>query len=540
LEGGGFQKADVLTGQAGTVSTTNEAVADRLENWVIRNSGWLALAIIAAAFMIRLAYAGSCYLNPDEGEHFGAARSESWLGALHAALQLAHPPLFILVLHGTFLFGRSELVVRMPSLLFGTAALALAFLWIRRTLGDIAALAGLGFLAVAPAAIMAATEVRQYGLLLCFVCGALYATERTFSDRSEKWAIVQGLFLLGALLTHYTTVIVLISLGIYVLLRLLPGGMPRGVVITWVASQFLLAALLGCLYFVQIRRSMVFHSGGGLDYLQHYFYNAGRETLLGFAGRAFFGTFRYVVNAHPLALPFMLIFAAGVAAMLAGRAKAPRLMGWLVISPFVVGFVIALFRVFPFAGTRHQTYLLPFMAAGIAAALAWLPRRWAVPVLVLGAVFAPFWVKHSRPENDPRVAPIADMTAAIDYINQTIPRGSALFTDEMSRDVLRYYLARNDKSLVSLNSAAGVEESLGGFRVVVPGTPPVTDFRGAEVLKQITDSARALAVPPGEPLWIVSVAWKEPPLAQRLPSGQDHDGKEFGEISVIRSPAPER
>jgi Dolichyl-phosphate-mannose-protein mannosyltransferase len=532
--GSGSRRFGVFDGQDGRVSTTHKADAGRLEAWVIKNSGWLALAIIAVAFALRLGYAGSCYLNPDEGEHFGAARPDSWLGALRAALQLAHPPLFILVLHGTLFLGRSELIIRMPSLIFGTAALGFAFLWIRQILGEISALAGLGFLALAPAGITAATEVRQYGLFLFFVCGALYATERTFGDRSDKWAIIQGIFLLGALLTHYTAAIVLISLGVYVLLRLLSGGMPRRVVAAWIASQCVLATLLGCLYFVQIRRSMVFHSGGGLDYLQHYFYSAARETPLGFTWRALLGTFAYIVNVRALALPFMLLFAAGVAALLARRTKAPSLLALLVVSPFVVGFAIAIFRVFPFAGSRHQTYLLPFLAAGISAALAWVPRGWAVPLLLLGAIVAPLWAIHSRPENDPRVMPIADMTAAIDYIGRTVPQGSTFFTDEMSRDVLRYYLARNDSSLPSSSSAAGVEELLGGYRVVVPGINPVTDFRVPEMVGQVTGSARALGLPSGDPFWVVSVAWKGPPLDARLPAGTDHDSKEFGEISVLR------
>ncbi len=81
-------------------------------------------------------------------------------------------------------------------------------------------------MAIAPVAITASTEVRQYGLLLCFVCGSLYATERMFTERSTVWAIVQGLFLLGALLTHYTAIVVLGSLGLYVVVRLLQGDMP--------------------------------------------------------------------------------------------------------------------------------------------------------------------------------------------------------------------------------------------------------------------------------------------------------------------------
>jgi hypothetical protein len=405
------------------MSIKHSAEADRLEPWVIKNSSWLALGIIAAAFAIRLFYARCCYLNPDEAEHFGAARPSSWLETYKGALLLAHPPLFILILRGLLFLGRSELILRSPSLIGGTAALGLAFSWIRRSLGEIAALAGLGFMALSPAAISASTEVRQYGLLLCFVCGSLYATARTFTERSMIWAIVQGLFLLGALLTHYTTIVLLGSLGLYVLLRLLQGGVPRRILFTMGMTQLALATLLAWLYFVHIRRAIVFSSGGSMDYLRHYYYAEGHETPLGFAWRALFGTFHYAVGPRPLAFLFLLIFVAGLAALLAGRTKAPSLMALLVLSPFGVGFMAAVFRVFPLSGSRHQTYLLPFLATGISAALAWLPRARVVPPLLLGAVMAPLWVIHSTPENDARVVPIGAMTAAIDYVGRMVPRG---------------------------------------------------------------------------------------------------------------------
>jgi hypothetical protein len=77
----------------------------------------------------------------------------------------------------------------------------------------------------------------------------------------------------------------------------------------------------------------------------------------------------------------MLVFLAGFAALVTGRTKARSLTAFLVISPLAVGFAAAVAQVFPFAGSRHQTCLLPFLAAGIAAALAWLQRGWAVPLL---------------------------------------------------------------------------------------------------------------------------------------------------------------
>jgi len=302
----------------------------RLEAWVVKNSSWLALGIIAVGLAMRLAYSASCYLNPDQAAHFSAARPSSWLEAYEASRMLTHPPLFILVLHGMLFLGRTELVLRLPSVVGGTAALWLTFAWIRRSLGTTPALAGLGFIALSPSAISASTEIRQCGLLLCFICGALYATERAFGERSTRWAIVQGLCLVGALLTHYTAIVVLVSLGSYVLLRSILDAVPRRILFTFCMSQLVLATLLGWLYFGHVRPSIPFGSAARTGYLRQYYYAEARETPLGFAWRAFSGTFSYAVGSRRLAFLFMLVFLAGLAAMLAGRTKhqgSPR--SWL-------------------------------------------------------------------------------------------------------------------------------------------------------------------------------------------------------------------
>ena len=159
---------------------------------------------------MRLVDSGSCYLNPDEAAHFDAARASGWIGAFESSLELAHPPLFILVLHGILFLGRTGLISGCRASSAGRRHCVSHLHGGRRSLGAVPALAGLGFMALSPAAISASTEVRQYGLLLCFVCGALYATERTFAERSTTWAIAQGLCLAGALLTHYTAVVVIL------------------------------------------------------------------------------------------------------------------------------------------------------------------------------------------------------------------------------------------------------------------------------------------------------------------------------------------
>ncbi len=97
--------------------TRRNAEAGRLEAWIVENSTVVALAIFAVAFVIRLYYANASYINPDEALHFDTARPATWVEAFKSSLRITHPPLFILVLHGFMVFGRSELILRLPSLL---------------------------------------------------------------------------------------------------------------------------------------------------------------------------------------------------------------------------------------------------------------------------------------------------------------------------------------------------------------------------------------------------------------------------------------
>jgi hypothetical protein len=388
-------------------------------------------------------------------------------------------------------------------------------------------------MAISPAAISASIEVRQYGLLLFFVCGSLYATERALAERSSFWAIVQGLFLLAALLTHYTAVVVIAALGIFVLVQGLFGGVPRRVFVTFALSQIALATVLCWLYFARIRHS-IWLRPGALDYLQSNYFSKTSETAYGFAWRSISKTFLYAVGGHRAASLAILVFLAGIAAILMARTKSGRAMAILVVAPFVLGFVCGAYRIFPFAGSRHQTYIIPFIAAGLSAALAWVPRRLAVPLLLLGAIFAPFRVATALPDNNGTIMPKAEMTKAIDYIVQTVPRGTTIFVDEGTRFVLTYYLGRNDASLVASPAGQGFQEWLGGYRVVSP-RKDVWSFRGDEVLKQVSDASRTLGVPQGDSLWVVSAAfWGDPSLASRLPAEKDVDVTEFGRISVIK------
>jgi len=72
-----------------------------------------------------------------------------------------------------------------------------------------------------------------------------------------------------------------------------------------------------------------------------------------------------------------------------------------------------------------------------------------------------------------------------------------------------------------------VEEWLGGYRVVVP-KKWLWAFSPDDAIEQVDESARAVGVPPGDPIWVFSNAWVEESLASPLSNQRDRDTKEFG------------
>ncbi len=117
------------------------------------------------------------------------------------------------------------------------------------------------------------------------------------------------------------------------------------------------------------------------------------------------------------------------------------------VLTFLAGLGASIVQVFPFAGSRHQTYLLPMIAMGVSAVVSWIRARVALAIILLSGIMAPLWVARAMPENNPRTMPLDDMTSAIRCVKRMVPLGSAMFVDYQTRYVLRYYLTRNDPTV---------------------------------------------------------------------------------------------
>jgi len=152
--------------------------------WIQSHANLAAVFITLLGFLARLWSASGTFLNPDEALHFRLANQASLFLAYKASLTASHPPLLTLVLYFWRALGTSELWLRLPSVLAGTAFCWVFYKWLAKVAGTLTALIGLLFVALLPPIVMLGAEIRQYALLLAFLTGALYFLDEAFADNS--------------------------------------------------------------------------------------------------------------------------------------------------------------------------------------------------------------------------------------------------------------------------------------------------------------------------------------------------------------------
>jgi len=170
----------------------------------VRGRGALLLVLLTLGFALRFWNAAYRFLNADEALHYLLSVQSSLAAAYRASFTTVHPPLLIIFLHYWGMLGRSELFLRLPSVIAGTTFCWVIFCWLRRETNYSTALIGLTLLLFSPALILLSAEVRQYDFLLLFCASSLYFLDRAISENSASMMLVSLLLLYLALLTHYS------------------------------------------------------------------------------------------------------------------------------------------------------------------------------------------------------------------------------------------------------------------------------------------------------------------------------------------------
>jgi len=488
-----------------------------LEAWLQSNYHWVALAILAAGFVIKILVALPTFLNSDEIDNYMTTGQPTFAAVFREALISPHPPLFFLLLHLWTLLGHSDFMLRLFSILAGTAGLWLAFRWLDLVFSHVAAIAGLLVLTFAPSLTAAMTEVRQYALLFLLVATTLLLLEAGFRRQSSRLLAAAALTSGLAVYTHASGVWFAIAFGICGLMRVIVARPPRPAVMTWLAGQVFTAGLCLLLYLTQFARLR----GGQIEtfvqesWLRNSYFRPGQESAFLFAARQTVAVFRYIYS-HPISGIVMLAgFVAGIVLLLSARANPgrgkpgpSRLTALWLVCPFVVFCLGALAKSYPYGDSRHDVVLALFAVAAICPAVALLVRRRILPLLLGAAVLVPIWMaKAVTPAGQ---SPLREqrrelIQSAVEHIRRTVPPGAVIFSDNLNRPMLRHYLCQSMVTIMDDTSGGFRRFDCAGYRLVSSmrffNFPP--DSFGDEFARM----ARRYGLPEGETVYVASMGW---------------------------------
>src|SRR5580704_10333945 len=251
------------------------------ESWIETHSNLCAMLILTLGFLIRLWAAWGTFLNPDEALHYLLANQPSWRLAYHASLTNAHPPLLTLVLYLWRGLGTSEFVLRLPSVIAGTALCWRVFKWLTHLLGAATGFVGSILVSFLPPVIALAAEVRQYALLLFFLTATAYLLERAFAENSAAMMLLSAISLCLGLLSHYSAILFAAAMGIYSLLRLLARRPSASVGATWIMGQASVLGLIAALYVSHISKLKGDYAVGTIQgWLANSFFRPGHDNAI--------------------------------------------------------------------------------------------------------------------------------------------------------------------------------------------------------------------------------------------------------------------
>ena len=512
----------------------------------------LPVIVLIVGFVARLVPATRLFLDPDEALHNLLASQSSISGAWAAALTNAHPPLLILVLYFWRGMGQSELWLRMPSILAGTAACWFFYGWLKLVADRATAIIGLLLISFAPSLILLSAEVRQYALLLFFIAACLYFSERAVRENSAGIMVLFSLSLYGALLTHYSALLFAFSMGIYLLVRLYPYRDHWGLVAVWGAGQvggIALAAFFLLTHIPRLRQSGMVRADLE-SYLRKSTFHAGERNVAEFVGAQTLRVFTYIFSHGLVGGLAFLAFLAGLFWLIRnqGRLKidahsetpTSRQLALLIALPFLVNWGVSLAGLYPLGATRHSAFLAPFAIAGICFGLGWVPGRDSIKC---GGVVLCLVVCSLFPAPPPPIRAkdqsAARMRGAVAYLQAAAKPGTTILTDYESGLLLGYYGCGNGVVQIFPPQQPLAQAQCGQYSVLA------TSFRDWKFVADTFPGQFANAqkkMSPAAEVWLFYAGWindSAPAMRKELALFGCGSPKMFGEnILVCRLTTP--
>jgi hypothetical protein len=515
-----------------------------VERWLQHHLNAVAVIVVAAAFVMRLLIASRSFLNPDEALHYLLFDQQSAFLAYKASLSNAHPPLVFLVLYFWHFLGHSELMLRLPSVLAGTAFCWFTFKWMQISFSKAASLIALIVVAFSPTLIGLSAELREYSLLLFFMAAALYYLEAAIQEKSplKMWYFTIAFYL--AILSHYSAVFFVVAMGLYALARIADAPLPRKLIATWVIGQAGAVAIYGFLYVTHISKLKGVIPQWAGPYNRFYFHG-GFADIFGFLREYTPYIFRYIFGQIYIGQVTFLLWVVGVAILFVRGLRPGRgyprssQLGILLLLPFMILWGAAVAGRYPYIPSRHTIFLAPFAIAAVSALLASvfgqkLWRSLLIAVLLMGVST----VSGDSPEASINTEGQgrAFMNAALNYVHESIPPNELILVDYQSSLPIAYYLCASRESRAFYSSQTEfIPLSCSGHSFVSLNyrSWELNDINFPSKFEKLVSQYQ---LKPGDRVWVFQTTWTanlDTILQQHFPQFRCLAPKRFGKGIVI-------
>jgi hypothetical protein len=313
------------------------------------------------------------------------------------------------------------------------------------------------------------------------------------------------------------------------------------VIAAWVVGQ---AGALGLFIFLyRTHISQLQGSGSEQRAIDQVFPNSyfhwGHSHLLPFIFARTFGVCQFVFGQLAVGDLAGVAFLIAVAILLRTKSSTEpggptwRQLGIFFLLPFAINCGAAIVDLYPYGGTRHSSFLAPFVIAGVSLVLARATgaqiNRGAASALVIVAACHLFGVPHRpymlRPDQS-----TANMAHAIASIGREVSPADRIFVDFQTYFLIRSYLCPE--------IATGFDASVPGFRSfscgeyeVISTEPDTNIFAAGSFLLRWNQMVRAYHLPSGQAVWVFEAGWDiglDRELKQGFPEFHSLEVQSFG------------
>ncbi len=358
---------------------------------------WLVVALLMAAFAIRVYQLGASDLTFDEAA--SAFIADKPYGEMLTYLRGAtreHPPVYYGLLRAwTLAAGRSEYALRFFSVLFATLGIALAYRLGRRILGRSLGLLAVALLVVQPFHVHYSQDARSYALM---TVQALLLFELFHNVRCGKrlgglpqWVawLILGMAAVASVLTHYYMIFILVALNLYALTTL-KDRHARPFALVWFGTQLLAGIALF---------AYILLSHAAVHVLAQFHGYSLKNLVVGRAGQMLWmvDDLLWGVQAHPWPSWSYAVFALVIAGVLLALLWLPRqksksgqppLSKWLLPIYALVPLMLA-WLMPERLNARYSAAILPAYCLIVGLAILWLSRRhWLLGLIAFGLLAA--------------------------------------------------------------------------------------------------------------------------------------------------------